>query len=369
MSNIVKPTSARASSSWAKYWPNRLRRAASTWGWSIIDPIRSKRSSTSATDAGPLPGQLEVDVVEGSTISIEGVGRQAVERLLEWRLGRRLGIARHGGADDRRWPARRQRRELRATRRANVAALRWRRAGRGHDGGRFSAKAAMPSAASALWKWWSERARIRANASSRRDRSSSPAASRASASSPRRPAAPRAAIAAQRWSTTAVTSSVTWVTRPTWRAYSASNGSPVRNAAARLRRRDPAEDRHRDDRRDDTDADLGEGERHGAVHDDEVARRHQADAAGPRRPGDGGDRRHVGVHQPLERAHDRSRVRRPARPLLEVGAGAERRRRVGEHDRADVAGGDRLPRRRRGRRAGRRRAGATGRCGWRASRA
>ena len=53
------------------------------------------------TDAGPFPSQLEVHVVEDRAIGFEGVGRQAVERLLERRLCYRLGIARHGGTDDR----------------------------------------------------------------------------------------------------------------------------------------------------------------------------------------------------------------------------------------------------------------------------
>ena len=42
-------------------------------------------------------------------------------------------------------------------------------------------------------------------------------------------------------------------------------------------RRDPPQDRHRDDRRRHTDAHLGQGERHRPVHDDEVARRHQTE--------------------------------------------------------------------------------------------
>ena len=195
----------------------------------------------------------------------------------------------------------------------------------------------------------------RANAASRRS-SSSPLRRRASASSPRRPVARHGTIAAQRWSTTAATSSVTWVTSPTLPGVLGVERLAGEQGGGEVRRHDSAEDRHRDDRRDDTDADLGEGERHGAVDDDEVARRHQADTTRARRAGDGGDRRDAGVHQPLERPHDRSGVRRPAGPLLEIGAGTERRWRVGEHDGADVAGGDGLPRRRRGRCAGRRRA-------------
>ncbi len=102
----------------------------------------------------------------------------------------------------------------------------------------------------------------------------------------------------------------------------------------------PAQDRHGDDRRGDPDADLGEGEREVALHDDEVARRHQPDATGAGRAVDGGDRRHVGVHQPAQGAHDRRRVRRAGAPLLEVGAGAERRRDVGQHDRPHGPVGD-----------------------------
>ena len=126
MSNIVKPTSARASSSWAKYWPNRDAGCVHVVR-SIIDPTRSKRSSTSATDAGPFPGQLQVHVRRGPRRRLRGrrpAGGRATARTAS---GRRLGIARHGGADDRRWPGRRRGRQLGATQRANVVALRWRR--------------------------------------------------------------------------------------------------------------------------------------------------------------------------------------------------------------------------------------------------
>jgi hypothetical protein len=65
------------------------------------------------------------------------------------------------------------------------------------------------------------------------------------------------------------------------------------------------QDRHGDDRRGDADADLGEGERRRVVDDDEVARRHQADAAGADGTVDHGDRRAGGVHQALERPDER----------------------------------------------------------------
>ena len=61
----------------------------------------------------------------------------------------------------------------------------------------------------------------------------------------------------------------------------------------------PAQDRHRDDRRGDADADLGEGERDVAWT---TTRSHAAiSPMPPARAGplDGGDRRHLGVHQPL----------------------------------------------------------------------
>ena len=68
------------------------------------------------------------------------------------------------------------------------------------------------------------------------------------------------------------------------------------------------------------------------MHDDEVAGRHQADPAGAHGPVDGRDRRPFGVHQPFERADERAGVGGLVGALLEVGAGAERRAAVGEHD-------------------------------------
>ena len=96
------------------------------------------------------------------------------------------------------------------------------------------------------------------------------------------------------------TSSVTWVTSPTSRANAASNGSPVRNAAAsRLplaRRRIGTEMiAAATPMRTSVRANV-----RSRPHDDEVARRHQPDAPGAGRALDGGDRRHLGVHQPAQ---------------------------------------------------------------------
>ena len=96
-----------------------------------------------------------------------------------------------------------------------------------------------------------------------------------------------------------------------------------------LARRDPPQDRHRDDRGRDADAHLGEGERGRVVHDHEVAGRHQPDPAGAHGAVHGGDRRAFGVHQPFEGAGRTAGSRPALRALLEVGAGAERRTRDG----------------------------------------
>ena len=96
--------------------------------------------------------------------------------------------------------------------------------------------------------------------------------------------------------------------------------------------RDPPEDRHRDDRRCDTDAHLGERERGRLVHDDEVTGGHEPDAAGAHRTVHGGDRRAFGVHQPLEDVDERPGVGGRVGAFLEVGAGAERRAFVAQHD-------------------------------------
>ena len=103
-------------------------------------------------------------------------------------------------------------------------------------------------------------------------------------------------------------------------------------------RRDPPQDRHGDDRRRHADPHLGERERDRPVHDDQVARRHQPDAAGAHRAADCGDGRLLGVHQPFEDADHRCRVGRAGRSLLQVGAGAERGPLVRQHDDADAGG-------------------------------
>ena len=314
-------------------------------------------------DSKSFPGERHVDVVELATAAGKHGLRNHRRHLGEiggvdcrgrWRW---FGGAREqcdGGDDeDRHRPsARDHRRETSGDHRCHV-------------GGRFSMNADIPSLASALWKWWSDSERIRANAAVRTAGS---------------------AVASRSSCFVALTAS--GATKADRRAQVIDDSRDVvadvgdesdaagvlgverltgEQRAGEVRRGDPAEDRHRDDRRDDADADLAERERHGAVDDDEVARCNQADAARPHRSGHGGNRRHVGIHQSFERADDGSGVRRSARPFLEIGAGAEHRWRVGQHDRANVAGGHRLPRRRRARRAGQRRAGATGRCGWRAN--
>ena len=77
------------------------------------------------------------------------------------------------------------------------------------------------------------------------------------------------------------------------------------------------------------------------LHDDEVARRHQPDAAGARpAPSTAAI---VGAAASISRFSARTigaESGGPVRALLEVGAGAERRRRVGQHDDADRAVGD-----------------------------
>jgi hypothetical protein len=109
---------------------------------------------------------------------------------------------------------------------------------------------------------------------------------------------------------------------------------PGQHRSGDLAGRHPSQDRDGDDRSGDADADLGEREGDRAVDDDEVARRHQADAAGTHRALYGGDRRARCVHQPLQHGHHRTRVGRAAErsALLEVRAGAERSAVVSQDD-------------------------------------
>ena len=146
-------------------------------------------------------------------------------------------------------------------------------------------------------------------------------------------------IPSQRSSTVETTSLLTWVTRPIW-----LGGLGVERFTREHRGSDPAgcdspQDGHRDDRGGDPDADLGEREGGRAVHDHEVARRHQADAAGANGAVDRSDGGARSVHQPLERADERRRVGGSASgsgSFLEVGAGAEGRATVGEDDGSSV---------------------------------
>ena len=102
-----------------------------------------------------------------------------------------------------------------------------------------------------------------------------------------------------------------------------------------LARRDLAQDRHRDHRRGHADPHLGEGERGGRRDDAEITRCHQGRSR--RR---GRCRRwlrssgHGPVHQPFQDGDHRPRVGGRVRigTLLEVGAGAEGRAFVPEHD-------------------------------------
>ena len=202
--------------------------------------------------------------------------------------------------------------------------------GQSQTGVRFSAKAAMPLAASGP-------------GTARRTARASPRTRRRGGASARRPSirlvsatargAP-ALIPVHSWATVASTSSLTCVTRPIDRASAASNGSPVSIAAAIL----PAGTRRRigtemiaaaTPMRTSVRAKLVD-----VVHDHEVAGRHQPDPAGADGALHGGDRRAVGVHQPFERVDHRARIGRPLGALLEVGAGTEGRTEMGQHDRS-----------------------------------
>jgi hypothetical protein len=70
------------------------------------------------------------------------------------------------------------------------------------------------------------------------------------------------------------------------------------------------------------------------IHDRQIARRHQADPAGPHAALHGGDRRPRRLHQPVHHVDHRRRVERSGGrcALLEVGSGTERRAVVAHHD-------------------------------------
>ena len=103
--------------------------------------------------------------------------------------------------------------------------------------------------------------------------------------------------------------------------------------SSQLRPAAALQDWPRDGRRSDPDPHLGEGERDRRVDDDQVAGRHQPDAAGAHRAVDCRDHRRRCCCQPFHRAHERRGVDAAGRPLLQIGPGTEHRRRVGEHDR------------------------------------
>ncbi len=102
--------------------------------------------------------------------------------------------------------------------------------------------------------------------------------------------------------------------------------------AGQLRPSAALQDRRGDDRRGDADAYFGERERDRRIDHDEVARCHQPDTAGPHRAVDRGDDRSRHRSQTLDGSNERRRVDHTCRAFLQVGAGAERRGRVGEHD-------------------------------------
>ena len=135
-------------------------------------------------------------------------------------------------------------------------------------------------------------------------------------------------IPAHSAATVASTSALTCVTRPIERAAGASKGSPVSIAAAIWLGATRAEDRHRDDRGSDPDADLRECEGRRLLHHDEIAGCHQADPTRTDGTLDGSDRRTGRVHESFERTDERSGVTGRAAlggALLQVGTGTERR--------------------------------------------
>ena len=97
-------------------------------------------------------------------------------------------------------------------------------------------------------------------------------------------------------------------------------------------------DRAGDDRRGHADAHLGEGERDRRVDDGEITCGHQPDAAGAHGAVDGSDHWRGRRAQPFDRSDERRRVDPPRRTLLQVCAGTEHRRGVGEDDHSGAFG-------------------------------
>ena len=165
----------------------------------------------------------------------------------------------------------------------------------------------------------------------------------ASASSRRRPRRAPARTPAHNPATVASTSSAgtAWVTNPTSRANEASNGSPVRNAAAS---RDPLARRRIGTEMIAAATPMRTSVRANVIASSTTTRSH--DAINPMPPARAGPftAAIVGTSASIRRVStrdERPRVGRPVAPLLEVGAGAERRRRVGQHDRPCRPVGDR----------------------------